>query len=67
MEIKKVEKQQQKTKRIFNVASSLTNFEIQKYYQNQPKFNGVYSRDSLPKIKEKMCIKMYVINVCNKS
>ena len=22
----------------------LTNFEIQKYYQNEPKFNGVYSR-----------------------
>ena len=25
----------------------LTNFEIQKYYQNEPKFNGVYSRDNL--------------------
>ena len=22
-----------------------TNFEIQKYYQNEPKFNGVYSRN----------------------
>ena len=31
----------------------LTNFEIQKYYQNQTKFNGVYSRDNLPdKIKD---------------
>ena len=30
----------------------LTNFEIQKYYQNEPKFNGVYSRDYLPKIKD---------------
>ena len=29
----------------------LTNFEIQKYYQNEPRFNGVYSRDNLPKIK----------------
>ena len=29
----------------------LTNFEIQRYYQNEPKFNGVYSRNSLPKIK----------------
>ena len=29
----------------------LTNFEIQKYYQNEPKFNGVYSRNNLPKIK----------------
>ena len=26
----------------------LTNFETQKYYQNKPKFNGVYSRDNLP-------------------
>ena len=25
-----------------------TNFEIQKYYQNEPRFNGVYSRDNLP-------------------
>ena len=25
----------------------LTNFEIQKYYQNQPRFNVVYSRDNL--------------------
>ena len=28
----------------------LTNFEIQKYYQNDPRFNGLYSRDNLPKI-----------------
>ena len=28
---------------------SLTNFEIQKYYQNEPRFNGVFSRDNLPK------------------
>ena len=27
------------------------NFEIQKYYENEPKFNGVYSRSNLPKIK----------------
>ena len=25
----------------------LTNFEIQKQYQNKPRFNGVYSRDNL--------------------
>ena len=25
----------------------LTNFEIQEYYQNEPKFNGVFSRDDL--------------------
>ena len=27
----------------------LTNFEIQKYYQNEPRFNGVFSRNNLPK------------------
>ena len=27
---------------------SLTNFEIQKYYKNEPKFNDVYSRNNLP-------------------
>ena len=26
----------------------LTNFEIQMYHQNEPRFNGVYSRDNLP-------------------
>ena len=31
---------------------SLTNFEIQKYYQNEPKLNAVYYRDNLPKIKD---------------
>ena len=37
----------------------LTNFEIQKYYQDEPKFNGVYSRDNLTKIKDGV----YVINL----
>ena len=37
----------------------LTNFEIQNYYQNEPKFNGVYSRNNLPKIKDGA----YVINL----
>ena len=36
----------------------LINFEMQKYYQNEPKFNGVYSRDNFPKIKDGA----YVIN-----
>ena len=27
----------------------LKNFEVQKYYQNEPRFNGVYSGDNLPK------------------
>ena len=26
----------------------LTNFEIQEHYQNEPRFNGVFSRDNLP-------------------
>ena len=26
----------------------LTNFEIQKYYQNEHRLNGVYSRNNLP-------------------
>ena len=37
----------------------LTNFEIQKYYYNQPRFNGIYSRDNLPKVKDGP----YVINL----
>ena len=37
----------------------LKNFEIQKYYQNKHKFNGVYSRSNLPKIKDGE----YVINL----
>ena len=27
----------------------LTTFEIQKYYENDPRFNGVFSSDNLPK------------------
>ena len=30
----------------------LTNFKIQKHYENEPKFNGAYSRDNLPEIKD---------------
>ena len=37
----------------------LTNFEMQEYYQNKPKFSGVYSRNNLPKIKDGA----YVINL----
>ena len=37
----------------------LTNFKIQKYYPNESRFNGVYSRDNLPKIKDGA----YVINL----
>ena len=38
---------------------TLTNFEIQKYYQNKPRFNGVYSRDNMSSIKDKA----YIINL----
>ena len=37
----------------------LTNFEIMKYYENESRFNGVYSRDNLSKIKDEA----YIINL----
>ena len=37
----------------------LINFEIQKYYENKLKFNGVYSRNNLSKIKDGA----YIINL----
>ena len=37
----------------------LTNFEIQIYYENEPKFNGVYSRNNFSKIKDGA----YIINL----
>ena len=41
-------------------AHPLTNFEIQEYYQNEPRFNGVFSRDNLPNIIKNG---VYVINL----
>ena len=38
----------------------LTNIEINEYYINEPRFNGVYSRNNLPKKFEKGA---YVINL----
>ena len=38
----------------------LTNFEIRKCYDNEPRFNGVYSRSNLPKIIKNGA---YVINL----
>ena len=38
----------------------LTNFQIKKYYQNEPRFNGVFSRDNLSK---KIKNGAYVINL----
>ena len=40
-------------------SNPLTNFEIQKYYQNEPRFNGVYSRDNLTEVKDGA----YIINL----
>ena len=37
----------------------LTNSEIQKYYQNVPRFHGVYSWDNLQKVKDGT----YTINI----
>ena len=42
-------------------AHPLTNFEIQEYYQNEPRFNGVLSRDNLPNNNIKYGA--YVINL----
>ena len=48
------------TKWILMVPHPLTNFEIQKYYQNGPRFNCVYSRNNLlKKIKDGA----YIINL----
>ena len=38
----------------------LTNFEIKEYYENEPRFNGVYSIDNLPKTIKNGA---YVINL----
>ena len=39
----------------------LTNFEIQKYYKNEPRFSGVFSRNNLP--KQKIKDGAYLINL----
>ena len=38
----------------------LTNFEIREYYESEPRFNGVFSRDNLHKTIKKGA---YVINL----
>ena len=38
----------------------LTNFELERVYENEPKFNGVYSRNNLP---ETIKNGAYVINL----
>ena len=44
---------------IFNTASSFNKLWNKRYYQNEPRFNGVYSRNNLP---EKVKDGPYVIN-----
>ena len=46
----------------FSSALSIKNIEITNYLNCEPKFNGVFSRNSLPRIKEKA----YVINLDDK-
>ena len=41
-------------------AHPLTNFEIKNYYESEPRFNGVYSSDNLPKTIKNGA---YVINL----
>ena len=55
----------------------LTNFEIQTYYENEPRYTGVYSRKNLPiKIKDEAYIinleytdvgKHWIVLFCNRS
>ena len=63
---------------IFMPPHALTNFEIQKYYQNGPRFNCVCSRNNLlKKIKDGACIinldeyadvgKHWIALFCNRS
>ena len=44
---------------IFNAALPFNKLQIQKFYQNQPRFNGIYSKDIFPK---KVKNEVYVTN-----
>ena len=47
------------------LSHSFTNFEIQRYYKNEPRFNGVFSRNNLPEYNsiEKIKNEAYIINL----
>ena len=56
----------------------LTNFEMQMYYENEPRFNGVYSRNNQPeKIEDGCCMinldeyvdvgTLWIVLFCNRS
>ena len=50
-------KQSRELKKALMTPHPLTNLEIQDYYRNEPRCNGVYSRDNLPKtIKNDACV-----------
>ena len=49
---KKGVKKKKQLKRFLMPSYVLTNFCLQKCYQIDPRFNGVYSRDNLPKTKD---------------
>ena len=38
----------------------LTNFEIQKFWQNEPKFNAVSSRNNVSKIKNSFKVEIII-------
>ena len=39
------------------------NIEIPKYFNYEPRFNGGFSRDNLPRIKDGVYVKVYVTNL----
>ena len=41
----------------------LTNFEMQMYYENEPRFNGVYSRNNQPEKIEDGCCMINLMNM----
>ena len=44
----------------------LINFEIQRYYQDERRFNGVFSRDNLPKkVKDVLVLNIFLKKVKN--
>ena len=50
-------------KKILFSLHSLNNIEITNYFNNEPRFNGFFSRNNLPKIKDRL----YVINIDDKN
>ena len=38
--------------KIFTSSPSIMQFYITEYFNNEPRFNGVYSKDNLPRIKD---------------